>query len=213
MKLGNLLYSGELINHEKVDYITYHNIEEDGLNSLMLVNFNELPTMVVGFSLLKKLYGDKYPDQSILDKIVIPNKLYWEFSFNENKKQNIDGIENFINEKVIDYYFFDFKYFNIDPIFNKISNEDDLIKNFPIIDCAYSDNRMLYVISSNSVFGLDLDVFDFYGFNINYIKNSILEKAIKRVIDPDNNIYLSYYRQFPELNFLKRYIPLFELVK
>jgi hypothetical protein len=211
MKLGNIIYSSELINHEKVDYIHYHDINV--INDSKLINYNKLPTLIVGFSSFKKLYGDRFPDQSVLDKTVIPNKLYWEFSFAENKKQNTEGLEAFVNERLVGYYFFDFQYINIDPIFLQLKNEETLFKLFEIVDCVYIDNRMIYVVSSNKVHGIDMDVFDFYGFNVSFIKNTLLEKAIKRVIDLENTIFRSYYKKFPELDYLKRYIPLFELIK
>jgi len=213
MKLGNIIYNGDLINHEMVDYINYYRVELNNIDAI-LVNLNKLPTLIVGYSLFKKLFIDKFPDQSILDKKVIPNKLYWEFSFAENKKQNLEGIEFFVNENLVKYYFFDFTYKNIDPLFDNLKINDDLFKIFiKPIEYVYIEKRMIYVISNNIIHGIDKETFTFFNFNVKNIIDFLIEKSLKWTNDEDNKIYESYYKQFPEFDLLKRYIPLFEMIK
>ena len=118
LKLGNIIYKDELVNHTKVDYINYH-MEDTPMN---YDDFNILlPTLTVGWNFLKE--NNTFYDVSILEKEIKKNILYWEFSFNENKAQHVGGVEMFIRN--VPYYYFrgQYEYKNIDPIFNEFKRK------------------------------------------------------------------------------------------
>ena len=94
-KIGNILYAEDLVNHTKVDYINYYHITSVGLDEE--VDYS-IPTLFVGWNFLKNSWNNTQlspkEDLSILEKKIITNLIYWEFSFNENKQQHILGVDD-----------------------------------------------------------------------------------------------------------------------
>ena len=105
MKLGNVIYRDQLVDHTKVDYINY--VQEP-------INFRELntdiPTLYVGWFSMKEINhnDDLISAQPILEKKIISNVLYWEFSFKENKAQHVEGVTYFTNN--VPFYYFNIRY-------------------------------------------------------------------------------------------------------
>ncbi|NJO61952.1 MAG: hypothetical protein HC836_28035 [Richelia sp. RM2_1_2] len=121
LKLGKIYYSGELVNHIKLDYIEYVNHSSDVLTKDIFREF-DIPTLIVGWSVVKEMIAisedlDIKENITILDKKIVSKSLYWEYNFNENKHFHISGIENFVTA-VPEYYFSSrYSYINIDPVF------------------------------------------------------------------------------------------------
>lgn len=178
-KLANIIYRDELINHTKVDYINY--IQGDvSINDID----NDLPTLYVGWYFLKEV-NENHPllnHASILDKKIIPNQLYWEFSFNENKPQHVNGVDDFITDCLSYYFLSRYTYINLDPVFFSIKNLDDLFDLLPKqIDGIYNHkNEMLYLVKGNKITGIDLKYYGFFEFNI----EEMIEKLISKLISP-----------------------------
>jgi len=205
LKIGNIIYSNELVNHNKLEFINYY--DKNNINN---IDYN-LPTLIVGWQYLKQINNilSNYNNCSILEKELIKNKLYWEFSFEENKSNHIDGIETYIYN--LPYYYFDanYNYILIDPIFKEIKEINQLLKFIPNkIDKIYSyKNEMLYILSNNKIYGIDVKMFNFFNFDIN-ILIELLKKNNKFIYD-DGNIYEKYYQSFYFYVNLMRFLVLF----
>ena len=205
-KIGNIVYEENLVNHIKVDYINYFNQNFSSFKSSS-INKN-LPALYVGWSFIKKInnINSNIENLSILEKEIIKDKLYWEFSFNENKSQHIIGIDLFVNN--VPYYFFlnKYKYNIIDPIFNSIYNINDLLnclpKNFQSI---YNyKNQIIYLLNKNEIFSIDLLMYKYFGFNLKNIIDLLSNKSNYYFLDFEGNEYMKYYKVFPNFDFLKR---------
>lgn len=213
MKLGNVIYVGDLVDHKKVEYIDYVSPPVD------FTKFDPtLPTLFVGWFFMKQYSNDEtIQQQSILDKKIVTNRFYWEFSFNENKGQHVEGVNYFVNN--VPYYYFKPKYgyVNLDPIFFRISTiqdlNDALAKNY---DALYNyKGNMLYLLNSEknnqtreSIVGIDLNMYEHFEFNIDELLQTIYKKVPVNQIynDFDGEIYQKHYKIYPNFDELKRYL-------
>jgi len=212
MKIANIVFEKDLINHNHSDYVNYYNepISYDKLNK-------SLPTLYVGWSFMKKCNPENSIIQNadILKKKIITNELYWEFSFDESKPSHVKGVNTFTN--LVPEFYFKPKYIytNLDPVFFQIKDINDLLDVLPKkIDkyYQYKDN-MLYLLSDNKIYGLNLDIYRFFKFNIeilmeklNYLTFNGNSENYDSILDNDGLIYQKYYKIFPNFEHLKRYL-------
>ena len=205
MKLANIIYEKELVNHIKVDYINYFNEpkEYDKLDK-------NLPTLYVGWSFMKACNPNNEIIQhaDILRKKIIGNELYWECSFEESKQSHIRGIENFIN--AVPQFFFGpkYKYINLDPVFFQIVEVQGLLDIVPKeIDVIYNfKNEMLYVLKDDKITGINLKMYEFFKINPEEIISALRYRATKCYYDSDGSLYTTYYKILPNFTHLKRYL-------
>lgn len=203
MKIANIIYEEELYDHDPQSYINYYN----GYDPNILL---ELPTLVVGWEFLKKIRiaVPQLNEANILNKTIIKNNFFWEFSFNENKSSHIDGIKDF-SEDVPDIYFSSrYNYKIIDPVFYQIRNSEELFDILPKEINSYYifENRMLYILSNHEIIGLDLEIYRFFKFNIDLILMKISTPETMQFNDISGDLYRKYYKKFPNFFHLKRYL-------
>lgn len=204
MKIANIIYDDELVNHKKKDYINYITPIPDSFKNINM----DLPTLIIGWDSIKK--NPNINAVNILDKRIISFKLYWEFSYKEKKGEHFNGIEEFINN--IPSYFFkqNYKYVNLDPIFFGINSIDDLKYILPKeseIVYNYKD-KMLYVLHEKVIWGIDLLMYGYFNFNILELKEVICSKSSECVDDFDGELHIEQYKNFPNFEELKRYMPI-----
>lgn len=208
IKLGNIIYQDDLVNHKMVEYINY--IQQP-------ISFreidNNLPTLYVGWFSMKEINREDLliQNQSILDKKIISNILYWEFSFKENKSQHVEGVNYFV--KNLPYYYFKIKYsyINLDPVMFRINSIDELMDVLPkSFDGLYNyRGDMLYLLKDNKITGIDLNMYKHFEFDIDELTEKIYKKVsnIKDVhYDFDGETYLQYNKTFLNFDELKRYL-------
>jgi hypothetical protein len=205
MKIGNIIYEKELVNHETVDYINYYDSRKD----LSTVNW-DLPTLVVGWSYMMNSFkeNDLIQKANILTHRIKSNELYWEFSFDENKSSHVSGVRSFINN-IYDFYFSRFKYINLDPIFFQINDVNELMDILPKeLDCFYQYKRdMIYILKEKQIWGLNLDIYTFFKFDLNLMQERLEDRIIKQShIDEDGYLYMNYSKKYPNFEKLKRYL-------
>jgi len=205
MKIANVIYEKELVNHNGVDYVNYicEPIEYDNLDKT-------LPTLYVGWSFMKKCNPNNLIIQNadILKKKIITNELYWECSFEESKPSHIKGVDSFINH-VPDFYFAPkYTYINLDPVFFQIKDIQDLLDIIPKeIKSTYNfKNEMIYISNDNKIWGISLTLFQYFQFDIDDIIIKIAERTKTLISDIDGSYYQSYYKLFPNFTNLKRYL-------
>ena len=205
MKIGNIIYEKELVNHTQVDYINYFN-KPQNYNSVD----KTLPTLYVGWSFMKACneFNDIIQNANILHKKIIANELYWECSFEESKSSHVKGIEKFVSLVPQFYFQPKYTYINLDPLFFQITDIEGLMDVLPKeIDFLYNfKNEMIYLLSDNKITGIDLKMYDFFKFNTLEILARIQERTKKYQNDLDGSTYLSYYKTLPDFSHLKRYL-------
>lgn len=205
MKIANIIYEKELVNHTKSQYVNYFNEPKvyDDLNK-------SLPTLYVGWSFMKASNPDNPVIQNadILKKKIITNELYWEFSFHESKASHVKGVDTFVG--LVPQFYFSPKYIytNLDPVFFQISEIEDLMAVLPkdIIKAYNLKNEMLYVLKDNKIWGVDLRMYEFFKFDISAIIDMIKSRTFYYQDDLEGEIYQSYYKIFPNFQQLKRYV-------
>ena len=205
MKIGNIVYNTELVNYTKVPYINYYS---------QIIDYNKidntLPTLFVGWSFMRNsnLRVDSIKNASILEKVILPNKLFWEFSFDENTSSHVIGT-NYFTIQVPEYYFnLNYKFIDIDPIYNNIHNINEL-KNFipdEIENFYVYKNDIVYFLFENIVYGINLNFYSYIGMNKENILDLIKKHSSRGFVDEIGDIYTEYHKMFPELSFLKRFI-------
>lgn len=205
MKLANIVYEKELVNHTELSYINYYKglTEYDNLDKT-------LPTLYVGWVFMKASNPNNEIIQhaDVLKKKIITNELYWECSFDESKSSHVNGVENFIN--LVPHFYFTpkYTYINLDPVFFQLKDVQDLFDVIPKkIDVLYQfKDEMIYLLIENRIIGLNLLMYSFFKFNIDTIKGFLLERSTKNVIDLNGEIYQQQYKTFPNFTQLKRYL-------
>ena len=207
MKIGNIVYEKELVNHVKLEYINYFNepIEYDKLDK-------ELPTLYVGWSFMKACNpsNEIIQNANILHKKIITNELYWECSFEESKGSHIKGTESFINSVPQFYFLSKYSYINLDPVFFQLRDIEDLMDVVPKkIDYVYRyKDEMLYLLFENKIWGINLNVYIYFKFNLDNISLRIEDRSKTIINDLDGSYYQSQYKIFPNFIHLKRYLVL-----
>jgi len=205
MYLGNIIYEKELVNHDKSDYIQYYDSKSD----LSLIDFN-LPTLIVGWSYMMNTFKDNELIQNadILHHRIETNKLYWEFSFEESKSSHVTGIKSF-TDNIFEFYFSQYKYINLDPIFFQINDVDELMDILPKeIDSFYVyKHDMIYVLKDKIIWGLNLDIYTFFKFDVDEIISKLEDRSYKPIhIDNDGYLYMKYSKKYNNFEKLKRYL-------
>jgi hypothetical protein len=183
------------VNHKKFDYINYS-------NNFDQINY-DLPTLIVGWNNVK----EQNIESSILNKTIKEDLLYWEFEFDENKHDHVNGLQLFSKLVPFRYFKHYYNYNFIDPIFNSINTIDDLFKLIPnTIDKIYNHNEMVYLLKDENIFGINLDIMDFFSFEKEKILLFLSKKTTKFVVDNKGDIYKKYYQYFKGFEDIKKYI-------
>ena len=205
MKIANIIYEGELVNHNMVDYVNY--INKPVPYSQIDQN---LPTLYVGWNFMKQTNPENevFLNADILKKKIITNKLYFEFSFDESKNSHVKGVDKFVEKAPLFYFRPKYTYINLDPVFFQVSCIDDLMDILPKeIDVLYQyKNDMMYVLKDDKITGINLEMYRFFKFDITDIRTRIDLRTSFTYIDENGSKYNQYYKIFPEFTLLKRYM-------
>ena len=211
MKIANIIYRGELVNHKRVDYVNY--IETQMCIDQIKI---DVPTLYVGWKYFKEInkYNKTASRVDILNKEVIPRKLYWEFSFDEKKSDHINGVEDFVLSAPQLYFSNKYKYNHINPIFKEIKNVNDF-KKIGIsesFDVFYNyKNKFIYLldisINENVICGVDLELFKFLDINYDAVIDFLKSNSSKIVEDFDGKKSEEYLSYFGSGDVLKKYLP------
>ncbi len=205
MKLANIIYEKELVNHTKVDYVNYFNEpkEYDKVDKT-------LPTLYVGWSFMKACNpsNETIQNANILHKKIVGNELYWECSFEESKSSHVKGVDKFVTLVPQFYFQPKYNYINLDPVFFQIVDVQGLMDVLPKeIDALYNFKKeMIYLLHENKITGINLKMYDFFKFNTQEILDNILPRTKNVYQDLQGDVYLSYYKLLPNFAYLKRYI-------
>ncbi len=201
LKIGNIISEIELVSHAKVDYINYY------CEGNKPVYDQNLPTLVIGREFFKKWYN---PNQNILQKEVLPNKLYWDYWMPESMSGYFTGLEKFINN-LPNYFINNFEYQSIDAFDVEPTDLDKILKLFDWNNksTAYQyKDEMIYIHTKNTITGIYLVSFDYFNYDVLRIIK-LIKDNINTYHDTDGSSYINYYKKFPEFGNLKRSMPIF----
>lgn len=205
MKIANVIHEKELVNHTKVQYVNYFN-EPKCYCDLD----KSLPTLYVGWTFMKACNPDNpiIQNADILKKKIITNELYWEFSFTESKPSHVKGVDTFTALAPQFYFTPKYTYTNLDPVFFQLNDINDVMDVLPKeIDRIYNfKNDMLYLLKDNKIWGLNLNMYSFFKFDIELLILKIHSRTKSSISDIDGSYYQSYYKIFPNFELLKRYL-------
>lgn len=166
-----------------------------------------LPTLIVGYDNVKKYF----PDFDITSN-KISEDVYWTFKKNEKRDKYQEDL-NFFTKKVYTDLINDLSYVFVDPIhYGKKSMKKILRKIYSSnIIVSYEHDDMIYIYADKIIFGVDLKLLKFIGFNILKVKTKI--KSISTVFLEKNEILIDYkiimsffdnkFRYLPYLYFIK----------
>jgi hypothetical protein len=204
MKIANIVYEGDLVNHKKLDYVNYYNypIKYDDLNQ-------NLPTIYVGWSFMRNVNkgNELFDNADILKHRIITNKLYWEFSFDESKSSHVSGVKSFVNY-IPKFYFSKYTYIDLDPVFFQISNTQDLGDVLPkqIDFVLFAKGDMIYTIKENKITGINMEMYGYFDFDKSEIRDLLLQRSVNYCDDNDGTMLIKYSKTFPNFPNLKRYL-------
>lgn len=163
---------------------------------------DDIPTLIVGYDLTKKLFKDF----DILNRQITPN-IYWTVKKTEDRDKYQDDL-NWFQHKIYNQLISNVNYIIVDPIqqnkktIKKIINKIYSLNNI----ISYEKYNMIYIYSDNLIFGIDLNLLKFIGLNTNKIRQKIKKISDTYLI---GNEIISYYKQYIEyLNNNVKYIPL-----
>lgn len=202
IKIGNIIFDKTLLEDKKIKTLMENEL-------LALVVYGEaydktLPTLFIGWSHVKPMFKN----QSILEK-KIDEKKFWTFSVGENIQNFHEDIDKFTEklyqdmEKSIDYQC-------IDPFVLNIENLEDLNDYIPDGVISYLNENLIYSNLGNTIFGLDLNVFEFKNFEKEAVKDFIKTiscRVLEEKYEEGEGVY--YYKKYFNAEIDIKYIPYF----
>jgi len=166
-----------------------------------------LPTLIVGYDYVSK----NYPDFDITN-ISMGNNLYWTFKRTEKRDKYEEDL-NWFKFKVYKDLLNKIDYIFVDPIQYKKRTLIKIVRKIyglsnPI---SYLHDEMIYIYSDNLLFGIDLNMLRFIGFDVEKLKNKIKLKS--SVFLEKNEILIEYKKNVQILNNKVRYVPFLYFLK
>ncbi len=190
MFIGNIVTKSIIKSHDNFNVV-------DSLDKII----ESLPTLIIGWEIVKEIN----PTADFYDR-KLSDTIKWTFTLTERRNLYEEDLYYFIEEchnnliSKVEYKYIDFILTNDDDLaitFKDIKNSEKTI--------AFKYENMIYIYSSNNLFGIDLDIIEFVGRNsdklINYLKSFI------NVFLEDSKILIEYKGYMSALNNQVKYIP------
>lgn len=160
-----------------------------------------LPTLVIGWDIVKTIN----PDADFVDK-KISEEIFWTFKKTERRDIFEEDLYNFINYsytkliKNINYTFIDL----ISYSESELKNTFKLIKNMNDV-IGYKYKNMLYIYTKNTIYGVDIKLIEYVGYDVNEILSKII--SYFDVFLENEQILIEYKDIIDVLNNEVKYIP------
>jgi hypothetical protein len=166
-----------------------------------------LPTLIVGFDYVNK----HYPEFNILD-IELESNLYWTFKRTERRDKHSEDLSWFIN-KVYNDLTKDIKYIFIDPLqYNSKSLWKIIRKLYSIKELVtFINGDMIYIYGDKFIFGIDLTLMSYIGYEKDKIKTKIKFKS--PVFLEESDILIEYKNYIEELGYQIKFLPYLYSIK
>lgn len=160
-----------------------------------------LPTLIIGWDIVKTIN----PDADFVDK-KISEEIFWTFKKTERRDIFEEDLYNFINYsytkliKNINYTFIDL----ISYSESELKNTFKLIKNMNDV-IGYKYKNMLYIYTKNTIYGVDIKLIEYVGYDVNEILSKII--SYFDVFLENEQILIEYKDIIDVLNNEVKYIP------
>ena len=160
-----------------------------------------LPTLIIGWDHVKKNY-DNY---DISNRILAPN-LYWTFKKTEKRDLHEEDIYNF-TQLIYNNLVKDISYVFIDPIITKKRVIKKILKKIHATEdiVSYHHNDMIYMYGDKIIFGIDLNLIEFIGLNVDRVLSKIKSKS--KDLLTKNTIFIEYKSRVENLDNQAKYLP------
>jgi hypothetical protein len=185
-----------IVSTHKVDVSEYFNVVES-----MDQIIHGLPTLIVDY-----YYVDKnYPNFDIGDSKLEDN-LYWTFKKTHKRdkyNEDLDCFVRFVYYNLIK----NINYLFVDPIQYPYRSLRKAIKKIHSINIltSYKTGDMVYIYGENLIFGIDLKLLKYMGFDTDKLLTKIIAKS--SVFLQDENIFIEYKQIIDELDNQIRFVP------
>jgi hypothetical protein len=160
-----------------------------------------LPTLIIGWDHVKKNY-DNY---DISNRILAPS-LYWTFKKTEKRDLHEEDIYNF-TQLIYNNLVKDISYVFIDPIITKKRVIKKILKKIHATEdiTSYHHNDMIYMYGDEIIFGIDLNLIEFIGLNVDKVLLKIKSKS--KYFLTKNTIFIEYKSRVENLDNQVKYLP------
>lgn len=164
---------------------------------------DNLPTLIIGWDKTKRLLGDEV---SILHK-KIKTKLFWTFSSKERKSEYESDLDIFISY-CYNVFGENIPYIYLDILYGKKFINYKVIKKILSLEnpiTYFSDNNMIYIYGENIIFGIDINVIEYFTDKSEKVKEKI--KNLKNNTLIDSEIFNNCKDLIYKIKNKNRYIP------
>jgi hypothetical protein len=176
VKVGNIVNCNDEIDER---YFNCLSIEEYMACGVINDERMKLPTLIIGWSVVKENFGDV----SILSKQIMPETsdgyggVYWTFSSKEKRGIYELNLKEFKERCYVDLVK-NLKTYNIDPIIYKINDTDELcariLKLADGVGYLFQD-RIVYIYKDNNIYMVDLELIEYIGFDKNQLVKTLMD--------------------------------------
>ena len=175
MKIANIVSITQLEAPEEFNVVKSINEIIDGL-----------PTLIIGYDIVNKLY----PDFDITD-ISLDNEKYWTFKKTEKRDKYESDLKWFISKVYYDLTN-KLKYIFVDPIQYRGKTLIKILKKIYSLKnkVSFLNGQMIYIYGEDFIFGVDLKLLDFIGVDTEKIKQKIIVNS--SVFLNDSKILIEY---------------------
>jgi hypothetical protein len=190
MKIANIVSKTNLEVPEDINVVTSFNDIIEGL-----------PTLIIGYDYV----NENYPDFDITD-IKLGDNLYWTFKKNEKRDKFEEDLKWFI-AKVYSDLVNELSYIFVDPLQYRGRKLIKIVRKIYSLKNAisYVNNQMIYIYSEKLIFGIDLKLFKYIGYDQNKIESRI--KAISSIFLRESDIFIEYKNIITILGDKTKYLP------
>jgi hypothetical protein len=166
--------------------------------------YTNLPTLIIGYETAVDLYG--IDNINVLKRNLNKN-IFWTFRRTVERKIYEPDLEDFMrhsykkaieNINFVDLDVIQFDKSKIYKIVKKILKLKDPIS-------YKNENNVIYIYSGNLIFGVDLNLLAFVGFDSTKAEKKIIEKS--KVFLEGSEILIEYNNHLERLNYDYKYVP------
>ena len=160
-----------------------------------------IPTLIIGWDIVKTIN----PDADFVDK-KLSEEIFWTFKKTERRDIFEEDLYNFINYsynkliKNINYKFIDL----ISYSETELKDTFKLIKKMNNVT-GYKYKNMLYIHTENTIYGMDIKLLEYVGYNVDETLNKII--SYFDVFLENEQILIEYKDIIDVLNNEVKYIP------
>ena len=172
--------------------------------------YTNLPTLIIGYETAIDILGAE--NINVL-KRNINKKMFWTFRRTIERKVYDPDLEDFIRysyKKAIE----NINYVDVDVIQHSSKKLYKIVKKISGLKNPISfksPNNIIYIYSENLIFGIDMNLLDYVGIDIEKVEKKIINKCV--VFLEGTEILIEYNNQLERLKYDYKYLPFLYSIK